>query len=81
MRSLAPPFGGQAKARRLQAQAQVLAGVAGGTLPVIVRTLDGPNGRTLRTYFSIPLAPYGVVNPAGGSPGSVRIAITAFFPK
>ena len=81
MRALAPPLGGQAKARRVRAQAQVLAGVAGRSVPVIVRTLDGPNGRTLRTYFSIPLAPYGVVNPAGGSPGSVRIAITAFFPK
>lgn len=82
MRSAAPALvRSGAKARRLRTQAVVQAGIAGGTVPVIVRTLDGPDGRTLRTFFSVPLAPYGVVNPAGGSPGSVRIAITAFFPN
>ena len=69
------------KMRRGTAQASVRAGVAAARLPLMVRTLEGPAGTTLRTYFSVPLAPYGVVNPAGGSPGSVRIAITAFFPR
>lgn len=66
--------------RRGVAQANVRAGVAAARIPLIVRTFEGADGTTLRTYFSVSLAQYGVVNPAGGSPGSVRIAITAFFP-
>jgi hypothetical protein len=67
--------------RRGTATASVRAGVAAANVPLIVRTIEGPGGTTLRTFFSLPLAPYGVVNPRGGSPGSVRIAITAFFPR
>lgn len=67
--------------RRGVAQASVRAGVAAARVPLIVRTIEGPGGTTLRTFFSVPLAPYGVVSPTGGSPGSVRIAITAFFPR
>ena len=67
--------------RRGTALANVRAGVAATRLPLVVRTVEGPAGTTLRTFFSVPLAQYGVVNPAGGSPGSVRIAITAFFPR
>lgn len=67
-------------ARRGVVQANVRAGVAAARMPLVVRTFEGAGGTTLRTFFSVSLAQYGVVNPAGGSPGSVRIAITAFFP-
>ncbi len=67
--------------RRGVVQANVRAGAAAARMPLMVRTFEGPGGTTLRTFFSVPLAPYGVVNPAGGSPGSVRIAITAYFPR
>ena len=68
------------RTRRLTALADVQAGVGAARLPLTIRATDGAEGTTVRTFFAIPLAPYGVVSPTGGSPGSVRIAITAFFP-
>jgi hypothetical protein len=56
--------------------------VAGSTnhVPVIVRTIQQREGVYMQTYCQVPLAPYGVRTMQGGNPGSVRVAINAFFP-
>lgn len=57
--------------------------VAGSTnrVPVIVRTIQQREGVYMQTYCTVALAPYGVRTLQGGNPGSVRVAISAFFPN
>lgn len=50
-------------------------------VPVIVRTIQQREGVYMQTYCTVALAPYGVRTLQGGNPGSVRVAINAFFPK
>ncbi len=49
-------------------------------IPVLVRTISGQGGTTLRTHFALSLAHYGVRTTTGASPGPVWVAVTAFFP-
>lgn len=68
----------QGATRQLRASAMLRAGGFQTPLTLRVRLSEGPSGRRLRTFFSLPLAAYGVKNPAGGSPGSVNVSIDAF---
>lgn len=57
--------------------------VAGSTMrvPLFVRMTRGTGGTSMRTFFRLPLAAYGVSKPGGGSAGDVRVAISAVFGK
>ncbi|MEB3329737.1 MAG: hypothetical protein VKQ33_10940 [Candidatus Sericytochromatia bacterium] len=67
--------------RRMRVAAVVSAGAAVAELPLTLRVRKTMGGTALSTYFSVPLAPYGVVHPLGEDPGRVRIAVDAFFPR
>ncbi|MEB3196882.1 MAG: hypothetical protein VKP62_06720 [Candidatus Sericytochromatia bacterium] len=64
--------------RRVDALAQV--GPAALELPLTLRLRGTTQGLSLNTYVTVPLAPFGVVNPLGGTPGQVRVAVSAYFP-
>ncbi|MEB3284578.1 MAG: hypothetical protein VKN33_04765 [Candidatus Sericytochromatia bacterium] len=49
-------------------------------LPLMLRLQRLNQGVAVRTFISVPLEPFGVINPLGGTPGQVRAAIHAYFP-
>jgi hypothetical protein len=69
-----------ARPRRVRVDAVVSAGVAVAELPLTLRVRAVAGGTSLSTYFSVPLAPYGVIHPLGHDPGRVQVAVYAFFP-
>lgn len=54
---------------------------AGTTMrvPLFVRVTEGSHGKSLRTFFRVPLAAYGIRKLGGDSAGDVRVAISAVF--
>lgn len=72
--------GGPSRLRRVRVDAVVSAGAAVAELPLTLRLRQAPGGTSLATYFSVALAPYGVVHPFGQDPGRVQVAVYAFFP-
>lgn len=67
--------------RRFVASGLLKVGAAASRVPLTIRTITKPEGIYMQTYCLVPLAPYGVVGLNGGSPGEVRVAINAFFPR
>lgn len=48
-------------------------------VPLFVRVTDGSHGKSLSTFFRMPLSAYGIRKIGGDSAGDVRVAISAVF--
>ena len=89
-RSLAPtlslttaPISGLSRmqgSRRVHVTALARAGNVLVELPLMLRLQRAEQGVSVRTFINVPLEPFGVINPLGGTPGQVRAAIQAYFP-